>query len=129
LDGEYFWGVKATDLQNNSETEYSTRKIGIDLTPPQNPILRLPANNFITADYLLEFSWDPFNAADTKLSYTLEVFRIIANSVVSLPSKTTQQKSLGYNIESAGKYKWRVYATDSAGNQSEMSEFRYFEIQ
>lgn len=129
LDGEYFWGVKATDIQNNSETEYSTRKIGIDLTPPQNPILRLPANNFVTSNYLLEFSWDSFDAADTKLSYTLEVFRITNGSVVLLSPKTTQQKSLGYNIESAGKYKWRVYVTDSAGNQSEMSEFRYFEIQ
>ena len=128
LEGEYFWGVKATDLQNQSESDYSVREMGVDLTTPEIPVLKLPVNNFTTVDFLLELSWEPFDAMDTKLSYTLEVFRIINNSVVSLPSKTTRQKSLGYNIELAGKYKWRVYATDNAGNQSERSEFRYFEI-
>jgi hypothetical protein len=128
LDGEYFWGVKAVDLQNNSETVYSTRKFGIDLIAPEIPKLKLPANNLITAEYLIDFSWEPADVADTKLTYTLELYK--TNNVGSqLASKTTQQKSVGYNFDSVGKYKWRVYATDAAGNQSSFSEYRYFEIQ
>lgn len=128
LDGDYFWGVKAVDLQNSSETPYSVRKFGIDLIAPDIPKLTLPANNFTTGDFLVSFSWEPSDATDTKLTYTLEMFQVNTTSVVQLLSKTTQQKTIGYNFESLGKYKWRVSAIDNSGNQSAFSEFRYLEI-
>jgi uncharacterized protein YegP (UPF0339 family) len=129
LDGEYYWGVKAIDPQNNSETAYSTRKFVIDLIAPEIPKLNSPANNLITLDYLINFSWEPADVADTKLTYTLEMYKIISNVANQMASKTTQLKTVGYNFESVGKYKWRIYATDNAGNRSAFSEYRYFEIQ
>lgn len=128
LDGNYFWGVKAVDLQNSSETPYSVRKFGIDLIAPDIPTLVLPANNFITGDFMVSFSWNPSDATDTNLTYTLEMFQVNAASVVQLLSKTTQQKTVGYNFESLGKYKWRVSAIDNSGNRSAFSEFRYLEV-
>jgi uncharacterized protein YegP (UPF0339 family) len=129
MDGNYYLGVKAVDPENNSETAYSIRKFAIDLIAPEIPKLNAPANNLATHDYLINFSWDPGDLTDTKLTYTLEMYEIRNGSVIQLATKTTQQKSLGYNFESVGKYKWRVYATDNAGNQSAFSEYRYFEIQ
>jgi len=128
LEGNFYWGVKATDPLNNSETVYSVRNFVVDLTAPDIPTLKTPANNFTTSDLLVNFSWEPSDVTDTKLTYTFEMFQINPISVVQLSSKTTQQKSLGYNLESFGKYKWRVYATDTAGNKGAYSEFRYFEI-
>ncbi|HLN74519.1 MAG TPA: hypothetical protein VK205_14600 [Prolixibacteraceae bacterium] len=128
LDGEYYWGVKAIDPQNGSQTAYTTRKFIVDVTAPEIPKLKTPLNNLVSTDYLLDFSWEPADASDTKLTYTLEMYQIINNSAVQMMSKTTQQKTVGYNLESPGKYKWRVYATDIAGNQSAYSEFRYFDI-
>jgi len=128
LEGNFYWGVKATDPLNNSETVYSARNFVVDLTAPDIPILKTPANNATTSDLLVNFSWEPSDATDTKLTYTFEMFQINTNSVVQLSSKTTQQKSLGYNLEALGKYKWRVYATDTAGNKGVYSEFRNFEI-
>lgn len=128
LDGDFYWGVKALDTQNNSETPYSVRKLFIDLTTPEIPRLLSPSNNLSTSDLLVNFSWEPSDAADTKLTYMLEMFQIHADVIVQLPSKTTQLKSLGYNFDSVGKYKWRVLATDLAGNRSAYSEFRFLEI-
>jgi len=128
LEGNFYWGVKATDPLNNSETVYSVRNFVVDLTAPDIPTLKTPANNFTTSDLLVNFSWEQSDVTDTKLTYTFEMFQINPISVVQLSSKTTQQKSLGYNLESFGKYKWRVYATDTAGNKGAYSEFRYFEI-
>jgi hypothetical protein len=128
LDGEYYWGVKATDPLNGSETVYSTRKFMIDLVVPEIPKLKYPVNNLISTDYSIDFSWEPGDAADTKLTYTLEIYRGIDSGAYQLTFKKTTQKTLGYNFDSVGKYKWRVYATDSAGNQGAFSEYRYFEI-
>lgn len=127
-DGEYFWGVKAVDPQNNSETAYSVRKFLVDFTSPEIPILKSPANNFITKDLLVDFSWEPLDVNDAKLSYTFEVYQILINSVIQMTPKTTQQKSIVYSFEKSGKYKWRVSATDNAGNKSVFSEYRNFEI-
>lgn len=128
LDGEYYWGVKAKDLQNNSETAYSIRKLSVDLIAPEIPRLVSPINNFSTNDLLVNLSWEPSNTEDTKLTYTVEVFQINANSTVQLQSKITQLKSINYNLDFVGKYKWRISAIDNAGNRSAYSEFRFFEI-
>jgi len=129
LDGEYFWGVKAIDPLNNSETDYSVRNFGVDLTAPDIPRLKTPENNLATGDHLINFTWDPADVTDLKLSFTIEIYQVLINSVIQITTKTTQQTLIGLNIEASGKYKWRVFATDNAGNQSAMSEYRNFEIQ
>jgi hypothetical protein len=128
LEGDLYWGVKAVDNQNNSETTYSVRKLSVDMTAPEFPKLLSPTNNISTSDLLVNFSWEPSDASDTKLTYTLEIFQVETSSTVQLPSKTTQLKSIGYNFDAIGKYKWRMFATDAAGNKSAYSEFRFFEI-
>ena len=127
-DGTYNWGVKATDTFNGSETEYSTREFTVDLTAPEMPQLKLPSNNLATEELLIEFSWEPADATDSELTYTIEMYEVYNNAVVQMSSKTTKQKSVSYNFDKAGKYKWRVYATDKAGNISTFSEYRFFEI-
>lgn len=128
LEGDLYWGVKAVDNQNNSETTYSVRKLSVDMTAPEIPKLLSPLNNNSASDLLVNFSWEPSDASDTKLTYTLEILKIETSSTVQLPSKTTQLKSIGYNFDSIGKYKWRMFATDATGNKSAYSEFRFFEI-
>jgi len=128
-DGTYVWGVKATDPMNGSSTEYSVRTLTVDLTKPETPKLKAPANNLVTEEYLIEFSWEPADATDNGLTYTLEIYQVLNNAVVQMTGKTTMQKFLNYNFEEAGTYKWRIYATDKAGNQSSYSEYRFLEIQ
>ncbi len=127
-DGAYVWGVKAVNTLNNSSTEYSTRPLTVDRTLPRIPQLVSPENNTTTNSLLISFVWSITDNNETDLTYTLEMYQIINNSVILLNSKTTQQSSVNYNFEETGKYKWRVYATDKAGNQSEISEYRFFEI-
>ncbi len=126
--GNYIWGVKAIDGLNKTETEFSTRPLIVDLQKPEAPVLKAPNNNIITEEYLVEFRWEPAEVADASLSYTLEMYKVENNSDVQMTSKTTRQKNLNYNFTQSGKYKWRVFATDIAGNVSAESEYRFFEI-
>lgn len=126
--GNYIWGVKAIDGLNKTETEFSTRPLTVDLQKPEAPVLKGPNNNIITEEYLIEFKWEPAELSDVNLAYTLEMYKIENNSEVQMDSKTTRQKNINYNFTQSGKYKWRVYAADIAGNVSEKSEFRFFEV-
>jgi|GEM_PF-266649 len=128
-DGTYIWGVKATDPLNNTSTGYSVRPLTIDLTKPEAPQLKTPANNLKTEEYTIGFSWEAADETDNDLDYTLEIYQVKSSSVVQLTGKTTTQESVSYNFDTAGTYKWRVYATDNAGNKSDYSEYRFFEIQ
>ncbi len=128
-DGEYFWGVKATNQQNDSETKFSISKFIVDTSPPGIPLLLSPDNNFFSYDFLLEFNWESALTSDNNDTYTIELFQTSNNSTSLFSVFSTQQKSIKINFENEGKYKWRVYATDNAGNKSGTSEFRNIEIQ
>lgn len=119
-EGIYWWGVKAYTA--TGETYYSTRKLGIDLTEPNDPLLVAPLATNLVNEGVVSFSWN--NGADpgTVKSPVHSTIEVSGNSSFT---DIKQSSELIGNTKSftltSGIYYWRVKNVDEAGNNSSYS--------
>lgn len=122
--GPFEWGVSAEN--EISKTLFSTRKLFIDTTAPQQPSLVQPANGAVLSDSLIEFSWN--TVIDSGASITNH-FYLYNDTVPGTPYIEISTKEQSYTDSlSAGFYSWKVIATDAAGNEGRESETWQFKV-
>jgi len=115
-EGEYSWGVRA--INNNSQSQYSSEVIYVDLTNPNDVSLLSPSDGFNNSNDTVLFKWDSGTdpgSINSPISYVLELD--VNASFTSLTEYNTSADSLKL-VLSSNTYYWRVKALDEAGNQS-----------
>lgn len=112
-EGTYYWGVRAENELYNSE--YSSRKLIIDLTSPQVPEISSPINGSILYNPV-DVLWQSGESTDTDTLF------IASDSLFSSVLQTIASDSLSYtgNLPSGYVY-LKVKRTDLSGNQTESS--------
>ena len=127
-EGVYQWGVMA---QNEiSTTEFSIRNLTIDTKNPYEPILSSPIDSTVYNKKTIEFSWIHPTPEDE--NFLLDTLIVSSDSLFHSSgivfSKGVSEKKYSVDINSNGKYFWRVKSIDKAGNHSEWSIVRSFFI-
>lgn len=126
-DGKYEWKVKA--LNEESESDFSTRIFYVDRTNPNQPQNILPENNTsATIGNEIEFEWSISNdpgVVTSPITYTIEISTNQSFSNI-IETSGTPTNDYQYTFTTAGDYYWRVKAIDLAGNIS--AESSYFKI-
>jgi hypothetical protein len=124
--GRYYWKVKAYDLAGNQGTFSGRDSFGIDMTAPSVPSPVSPINGAMINNPNITFVW---NHASDNLSgvsrYTLQC----AINPGFILSRDTIVTDTTFNITLIDTtYYWRVKSHDRAGNQSNYSTTRSFEL-
>lgn len=119
-DGEYTWQVKAINSENETETQYSSRTLYIDTTPPGLPQNSSPLNNAsATVNTSVSFRWNaPANVGpvNAPLKYNIQIASDSGfTDILQTADLTTT--SYSYSFSSTGTYYWRVKALDTANNE------------
>lgn len=126
-EGTYCWGIKA--YTSNSETIFSTRKIFVDVTNPNNAILISPSNFSNVSNNIVTFNWNVGNdlgVIKSPIKSTIEISHdtFFTNLVFTAEySSATSQATL-----STGTYYWRIINRDAAGNISDYSDVYSFNV-
>ncbi len=116
-DGNYAWGVAATDTIRKKSTDYSMGSFTVDKNAPASPLPVLPAKNDTSSALLVQFSW---TKPEEGLTYDLELFSdaILTSLVIS---KQTTDTAVVLTLSQEGPYYWRVRATDKNNNTGAFS--------
>lgn len=120
VEGTYHWGIKG--VNTTSSSVYSSRKILVDLTRPNDPVLTSPvAGVLISEGDELTLKWttgtDP-GTVNSPVTSTVEI--ATSDAFIDFEEFTgITSDSLVYTFSSAGEYWWRVKAIDGVGNLSE----------
>ena len=123
--GIYYWGVQAIDLTNQKRSEFTVRKIDIDISAPNTPLLVSPLSNSESTRGQLDFTWSLSADAST---YVIEIYKITNSKLVLYQTATCKQASFQGVFNETGSYEWRVKAQDKAGNESAFSFNSTFKI-
>ena len=125
----YYWRVKAFDLAGNQGVFSGRDSFGVDNTAPSVPNLVIPVNGAMINNPSVTFVWN--RASDNcsgVSSYTLEGaidpgFLVTYDTIVA----DTFFAIIGMPLPDTTVY-WRVKSHDCAGNQSNYSAARSFEL-
>jgi|WetSurMetagenome_2_1015567.scaffolds.fasta_scaffold202426_1 hypothetical protein len=125
-ENEIWWGVKA--INDSSESQFTTRRLIIDLTPPVKPTLLLPSSKEVLSDTEVDFSWKSndvtWSDATTDslfIYYDSDLTESVKEIVVTGNSSTIE-------LATGKTYYWRVNSTDKAGNTGDYSSVSQFSI-
>lgn len=121
-DENYFWRVRAFNIDNRSLGWSSSWTFTIDTCPPIAPTLNLPENNGVIENSTPTFAW---SRPELEGSYTIAI-----DNDPNFLSPVLERGWLRDNVYTLtrkealanGKYYWRVRFTDRAGNPSSWSE-------
>ena len=127
-EGTHYWGVKAIDTINFSETEYSVRSITIDNTPPKIPVAISPSANSDHQVGTLQFEWTLNDDQELNPVYYIEVYKENTGANTLLYDQEVNGTELSYHFSDVGTYYWHVRAEDEAGNLSNFSSLSPFNI-
>lgn len=128
-DGIYTWKVKA--LNENSQTQYSKRKIFIDNEEPGIPVIKVPDDNLTTTKSItIEFKWDvPEDTGEVKsdIDGILEIATDTQfNEIIKIID--AEETNASFIFEEIGDFYWRVKLIDEAGNFSTYSSVRKINV-
>ncbi|GAA4272062.1 hypothetical protein U6A24_11185 [Aquimarina gracilis] len=127
-DAIYTWKVKA--VNDNSETNFSTRRILLDTQIPNQPTLSSPTSD-ANVSTTVTFTWNISGDTGEVQSPITSILEIATDegfgSIVE--TVTTNNNSQQLDFADVGDYYWRVKAKDEAGNESTVSEGRKFTVQ
>ncbi|WP_177731323.1 MULTISPECIES: hypothetical protein [Flavobacterium] len=119
-EGVYQWKVQAVNSDNDTQTQYSTRKFSIDRVNPNQPQNVAPANNAtLTVNQQITFSWtipQDSGTVQSPISYVLQ-FSDNVNFTNVTQQFDVSGTSLQQTFTNPGTYYWRVKAKDKAGNE------------
>jgi hypothetical protein len=124
-EGEIWWGVKA--VNEKSETQFTTRKFVVDLSPPVKPTLKSPLDKAELTNTKVSFSWDSNDINWTEVTDSLFIYQNTELTDV-IKKVTVKEKQTTIELTSGKNYFWRVKSTDKAGNQSTFSSTFQFSI-
>ena len=122
-EGPYAWGVRAQN--QDSHTNYETRKLEIDYTAPQAPVLLNPADEDTVNTALVTFQWKRPDRSGTSINDSLVIAQDSSFTDVVFRKYTTDTiYNWNPTDESIETYYWKVRSVDRAGNQSPVDNFR-----
>ncbi|SNZ01701.1 hypothetical protein [Flagellimonas pacifica] len=129
-DASYKWSIKA--VNENSETQFSSRTLFLDTAVPNPPTLTAP-NDDDTVSTTVDFSWSlgqDTGTVQSPLNSLLEIatdenFTSIVQSYTLDGGDTAQQ----HTFSTTGEFYWRVLISDGAGNQSPYSGTRSITVE
>jgi len=124
-ENEIIWGVKA--VNDISETQFTTRRLVVDITPPGKPTLKLPSDNAELSNVRVDFSWESNDVTWTDVTDSLFIFYDSDLSEVA-ETKSVNTKSVIIDLTTGKDYYWCVKSIDKAGNQSAYSSVYRFSI-
>ncbi|MGV8947179.1 MAG: hypothetical protein ACOH1N_12170 [Lutibacter sp.] len=124
-DGYYTWKVRAQNKIQN--TQYTSRNILIDTTPPNISVLQSPANEQVLNNTTVHFIWsrETINGSVEKSMVYVYTDADLTNLVFS--SKASENSL--YRDMTPGVYYWYVKTGDEAGNLSDKSIVFSFTIE
>ena len=120
-EGTYFWGVKA--FIGSSETPYSIRRLNVDLTDPNVPVLSVPSDQQLVNSGSVTFSWNNGNDPGTvqsPVNSTIEVASDVNFTNIVTTDAVLNAGTADLEL-TTGIYYWRVTNMDQAGNSSAAS--------
>lgn len=124
-DGYYTWKVRAQNATQN--TQYASRNILIDTSPPNISVLESPANEQILNDTTVHFIWNRETMDGSAEKSTIYVYAD-AGLINLIFSSEVSENSLYRNLV-PGTYYWYVKTTDEAGNSSSNSVVFSFTVE
>lgn len=124
-DGYYTWKVRAQNSTQN--TQYTSRNLLIDTTPPNISILQSPANEKVLNNTTVHFIWNREAVDGSSEKSTLYVYSDIGLTDLVFSSEVLENSL--YRDLGPGVYYWRVKTTDGAGNASDYSDIFSFTIE
>jgi hypothetical protein len=120
-EGRFSWGVQAHN--DVSTTVFSTRLITVDLTPPNAPVITVPANDDDTLSSPFLIKWTSSDA----LSPMNDSIYVSADSLFKAPTGyQSNDNELDVSDSPNGKYYVKIKSIDLAGNKSVYSAVRKF---
>ncbi len=134
----YYWRVKAFKAADTTDIRYSLiRRLTVDTTLPDVPILLSPVNSSTVLDSMPEFSWSEvtyrrFSAEGSLVYYILQVSSDSGFTPGPVFFEYTDIPTTSFVISDAlpdyQTYYWRVMAKDEVGNQSDwqIHPFRFW---
>ncbi len=130
-DGGYYWAVRLFVGSDSSSLQRHSRLLVVDNIPPNDLIPQYPANNSYIKNSTFSFGYSisptkgPEDtspvvnliqlAADSNFTQDLETFGPVAGQNYPVPAPLAD-----------GRWYWRAFAIDSAGNMSDTSLFNTF---
>ncbi|WP_298487852.1 hypothetical protein [uncultured Maribacter sp.] len=127
-DAIYTWSIQA--VNDNGQTEFSSRKIFIDTTIPNQATLITP-NDEAKVTSTVDFSWslgEDMGEVQSSLESFLEI-STDQNFTTILKEYTIQGESQQHIFELVGEYYWRVTSMDIAGNIGTFSTSRILTVE
>ena len=126
-EDEYWWGVQA--INDISQTNFVSRRIVIDQTSPEQPILSSPAANAALTDSTVTFTWSSNDPVWGTVTDSLFVFedKPLGGALLVYEGIHTN-KSAVINLNHNKTYIWSVGSQDMAGNLGPLSDERTFTI-
>jgi outer membrane protein assembly factor BamB len=124
-DGYYTWKVRAQNSTQN--TQYTSRNLLIDTTPPNISILQSPANGKVLNNTTVHFIWNREAVDGSSEKSTLYVYSDIGLTDLVFSSEVLENSL--YRDLGPGVYYWYVITNDGAGNSSEQSEVFSFTVE
>ncbi len=134
-DGLYYWKVEAVDNARNNGENSTQQSFRVDTTPPNEPVLSMPANNDNTQDNTPNLDWQAVtldNIGNAEASTPLLYFVYLSDN----PNFTYDNYTSGWisddNWETPeledGMWYWRVSAQDNAGKLGDNSNRYDFRV-
>jgi hypothetical protein len=123
LEGDYSWRVRA--INDDAQTLYTSRKILIDATKPNTPVLSTPLDKSTTTVNEIIFKWNRVSLVGSTEKDSIYVYTDSGLSTLQLKSEVST--SFTKNLES-GTYYWFMKSFDGAGNTSDKSSVFSFTI-
>lgn len=128
-EGTYVWGVRAMNGISYTQN-FSTHLLYVDVTNPPAVSLVTPSNQSSQSAGIISFSWSrasDLGNSPTARTDSLYIFSDTTNMTVfdRIGSSGT---SAVRSISTSGWYKWFVISFDQAGNPSDTSAKRTFQV-
>jgi hypothetical protein len=123
LDGNYSWKVRG--VKETLHTAYTSRKILVDGTKPNTPVLSNPLNASTTTVNDVVFKWNRVPIAGSTEKDSIYIYT--DSGLTTLQLKSEVSNSFTKKLD-AGTYYWFLKSFDLAGNVSEKSTVFNFKI-
>lgn len=124
-DGYYTWEVRGQNATQN--TQYTSRNILVDTTPPNISALQNPTNEQVLNSTTVHFIWNRETIEGSIEKSTIYVYTDIALTDLVFSSEVLENSL--YRDLVSGVYYWQVKTTDQAGNASDNSAIFSFTIE
>jgi hypothetical protein len=127
-EGIYSWGVKA--MNSISSSPYTVREFIIDLSSPLKPILELPVKGDTLHSTPVHLTWSRPDISGSTISDSVYIASDSAQFSTNI-TKSYKTNNTWYDVDPGenGVFFWRIRSIDAAGNKSEPSEIRKFNLE